>query len=66
MILKRGYEFGESRVICNAHWYSDVEMGRIMGNETVKRIRSNQAFQRDFEAVKEEVLGIIEQSKEKE
>lgn len=66
MILKRGYEFGESRVICNAHWYSDVEMGRLMGKETVECLRANQAFQTDLKAVKEEVLGIMEQSNKKD
>ena len=36
-ILKRGYAFGESRVICNVHWHSDVEMGRVMGAAAVAR-----------------------------
>ncbi|WKL47321.1 phosphatase PAP2 family protein [Flavobacterium pectinovorum] len=31
MILKRGYGFSETRIICNAHWYSDVEMRWVMG-----------------------------------
>jgi len=64
LIAKRGYEFGESRVICNAHWYSDVEMGRIMGEATVERLRVNESFQTDLDAVKEEILGIIEQELE--
>lgn len=42
MILKHGYEFDESRVICNAHyWYSAVKMGRVMWNEAVKRLCDN-------------------------
>ncbi|MDE6683779.1 MAG: phosphatase PAP2 family protein, partial [Duncaniella sp.] len=30
-ILKRGYEMGESRVICGYHFQSDVDAGRITG-----------------------------------
>ena len=36
-LLKRGIEFGQSRVICDAHWQSDVDAGRIMGAATVAR-----------------------------
>ena len=30
-ILDRGRAFGESRMVCNHHWYSDVVWGRFMG-----------------------------------
>jgi acid phosphatase (class A) len=33
-ILARGRAFGESRVICNVHWQSDVIEGRFMGAGT--------------------------------
>lgn len=56
-ILKRGHDFGESRVICNAHWHSDVEMGRIMGKATVDNLFANPAFLADLEGVKKELLG---------
>lgn len=55
MILERGYDFGESRIICHAHWYSDVEMGRVMGKVTVDRLRDNADFQKDLAAAKKEV-----------
>lgn len=54
-ILQRGYAFGESRVICNAHWHSDVEMGRIMGAAAVAKLHANDLFQKDLEEVKEEI-----------
>ncbi|WDF60374.1 phosphatase PAP2 family protein [Flavobacterium sp. KACC 22758] len=54
-ILKRGHDFGESRVICNAHWYSDVEMGRVMGQAVVECLCVNSAFLSDFEEVKKEM-----------
>jgi acid phosphatase (class A) len=54
-ILLRGYAFGESRVICNAHWHSDVETGRIMGAAAVAKLHANAAFLIELAAVKEEV-----------
>lgn len=63
VILKRGFDFGESRIICNAHWYSDVEMGRIMGKETVECLFANQNFQADLAGVKEEVFKLLNEIK---
>jgi acid phosphatase (class A) len=54
-ILQRGYAFGESRVICNVHWQSDVDMGRVIGSATVSILHSNLGFQNDLEAAKIEV-----------
>ncbi|RKR09522.1 acid phosphatase (class A) [Flavobacterium sp. 90] len=62
MILRRGYDFGESRIICNAHWRSDVEMGRVMGRATVDCLRDNLVFQDDLAIAKEEVLMILKET----
>lgn len=35
VILKRGWEYGISRMVCNVHWHSDVVAGRTMGAATV-------------------------------
>ncbi|MEB6335542.1 acid phosphatase [Serratia rhizosphaerae] len=43
-ILKRGYDFGQSRVVCGAHWQSDVDNGRLMGAAVVAMLHSNQGF----------------------
>ncbi len=56
-LLKRGLEFGQSRVICNAHWQSDVDAGRIMGAATVAKLHSNAEFLADVEAARKEVQG---------
>jgi acid phosphatase (class A) len=66
LISKRGYDFGESRIVCHAHWHSDVEMGRLMGKTTVERLRVNPAFQMDLAAAKEEVLVILSEVKNKQ
>lgn len=54
-LLKRGIEFGQSRVICNAHWQSDVDAGRIMGAATVARLQTDPDFLADLKAAKAEV-----------
>ncbi len=43
-LLKRGYDFGQSRMICGVHWQSDVDAGRIMGAATVARLQSDAVF----------------------
>ncbi|MBL4583952.1 MAG: phosphatase PAP2 family protein [Pseudomonadales bacterium] len=43
-ILARGWAFGQSRMICNVHWQSDVTMGRTMGSATVAVLHTNPAF----------------------
>ncbi|MDF2617909.1 MAG: phosphatase family protein [Xanthobacteraceae bacterium] len=54
-LLKRGLEFGQSRVICDAHWQSDVDAGRIMGAATAARLQTDPAFLADLQAAKAEV-----------
>jgi len=54
-ILARGKAFGESRNVCNHHWYSDVDWGRFMGAATVARLHANPAFHADMEAARAEL-----------
>lgn len=53
-ILKRGYEMGESRVICGYHYQSDVDAGRITGAVTVARLHADPGFQAQLEKAKAE------------
>jgi len=57
-ILARGRAYGQSRVICNAHWQSDVSEGRMMGASTVARLHANSAFREDVEAAKSEIAAV--------
>lgn len=57
-LLKRGMEFGQSRVICDAHWQSDVDAGRIMGAAAVAKLHSNAEFLADIEAARAEVKAV--------
>lgn len=54
-LLLRGLEFGQSRVICNAHWQSDVDAGRTMGAATVALLRDNAEFVSDLNGARQEV-----------
>jgi len=54
-ILKRGREYGESRIICNVHWYSDVVEGRFMGTSTVAALHGNSTFLHDIKMAKREI-----------
>jgi membrane-associated phospholipid phosphatase len=57
-ILARGRAFGESRIVCNHHWYSDVVWGRFMGAATVARLHANPTFLADLEAAKAEFAAL--------
>jgi acid phosphatase (class A) len=54
-LMTRGLSYGQSRVICNAHWQSDVDAGRIMGAATVASLHGNPAFLADLAAAKDEI-----------
>ncbi|MBF7686700.1 acid phosphatase [Acinetobacter rathckeae] len=54
-ILQRGYEFGQSRVICGVHWQSDVDAGRITGSAIVARLHADKAFTKMLEEAKQEI-----------
>ncbi|QKJ87969.1 phosphatase PAP2 family protein [Paramixta manurensis] len=53
-ILKRGYDFGQSRVVCGAHWQSDVDNGRLMGAAVVASLHNNAEFIRALNGAKQE------------
>lgn len=54
-VLARGRAFGQSRVVCNVHWLSDTEEGRMMAAATVARLHAEPDFRADVEAAKAEV-----------
>lgn len=64
-ILKRGFEMGQSRVICGYHWQSDVDAGRIVGSAVVARLHANAEFQKCLEAAKKEFAKLVKAGKVK-
>jgi acid phosphatase (class A) len=57
-ILDRGRAFGESRSVCNVHWYSDVVAGRLVGAAAVARLQASEAFLAAMEAAAAEIAGL--------
>jgi len=54
-VLRRGYEFGLSRVVCRVHWKSDVEAGRTVGAATVSRLHADPVFAAQMAEAKKEI-----------
>lgn len=56
-ILKKGFDYGQSRVICGAHWQSDVDAGRVLGASVLSKLKSNNEFNKSFDEAKKEIRG---------
>lgn len=54
-LMKKGYEFGQSRVICGAHWQSDVDAGRYVGAAEYARLETLPEFHKQIEQIKAEL-----------
>ncbi len=54
-ILKKGYDFGQSRIICGAHWPSDVQAGYIVGSSVFSALNANDQFRQLIVQAKKEI-----------
>ncbi|MBS6058282.1 hypothetical protein [Mixta calida] len=54
VILQRGLESGESRVICGYYWESDIDAARVMAAAVVARLRAKTKFNQQMEKAKAE------------
>lgn len=54
-LLKRGYDFSESRVFCRVHWQSDVAAGRLMASAVYARLQSDPVFRAQRELARAEL-----------
>jgi len=57
-LLARGRAFGESRLVCNAHWQSDILEGRAVAAGAVAKLQSNAGFQADMAAASREISAL--------
>lgn len=53
-ILRRGFEYGESRIIVSAHYQSDVTAGYMCASAIVAAMHSTSDFMEDMEAARAE------------
>ena len=54
-VLQRGHAFGFSRVVCGAHWQSDVDAGRVIGAAAVARLQTDATFNAQVALAREEI-----------
>lgn len=54
-LLARGRAFGENRLICNAHWQSDILQGRAVAAGAVASLHANADFTADMAAARAEI-----------
>ena len=54
-LLRRGYDFGQSRVICRVHWYSDTVAGRNVASATYARLQADPVFQAQAELSRQDI-----------
>lgn len=53
-LLRRGFEFGENRIITGAHYQSDVNAGYLCAAAGIARAHSNPAFEEDIKEARAE------------
>lgn len=54
-LIRRGIDYGDSRQVCNVHWQSDVEQGRVLAAAVFARLQAADEFRKDFDAARLEV-----------
>ena len=54
-LLQRGRSFGESRLVCNVHWHSDIVAGERVGAATYARLQAAPEFRADLSAARREI-----------
>ena len=64
-ILKRGFEMGQSRVICGYHFQSDVDAARLVASAVVARLHANEAFMTQLQKAKKEFTKLQKDGKVK-
>lgn len=53
-LLKKGYQYGQSRVISGYHWQSDVNAARLVAAAAVAQCHNSERFQRQMKKAKKE------------
>jgi acid phosphatase (class A) len=64
-ILKRGFDYGQSRVIAGYHWQSDVDAARIQASVMFARLHAVPEFVKELDAAKNEYSKFLATSNSK-
>ncbi len=54
-LVARGRSFGDSRRVCNVHWLSDVEEGRVVSTAVFARLHAEPTYRADVESARAEI-----------
>jgi acid phosphatase (class A) len=57
-IVQRGRVYGESRVVCGVHYYSDIEGGRMTATALVAALHGAPEFETDIASARAEVFSL--------
>jgi acid phosphatase (class A) len=57
-IVQRGRAYGESRVVCGVHYYSDIEGGRIVASALVAALHGAPEFETDIASARAEMFSL--------
>ena len=57
-ILRRGFQFGENRIITGAHYQSDVTAGYLCGAAAFAHAHTNAEYQKDIAAARAEYIAL--------
>jgi len=57
-IIQRGRAYGESRVVCGVHYYSDIEGGRITASALVAALHGSPEFETDIASARAEMFSL--------
>ena len=55
-LMRRGFQFGENRIITGAHYQSDVNAGYLCGAAAIARAHVNPDFEKDIQAARAEYI----------
>jgi len=53
-LFQRARHYGQSRLVCNVHWYSDVVQGQALAAAAVAKLHTNAEFLADLSKAREE------------
>lgn len=59
-LLKKGYEYGQSRIISGYHWQSDIDAARLVAAAAVAQCHNSDRFQRQMKKAKREFARLAE------
>jgi acid phosphatase (class A) len=57
-LIARGRQYSESRLVCNYHWYSDIQAGRELASAVYDTLQESSSYLADLKAAQEEFKAV--------